>query len=294
MRRYNLFYFIRQALSGLIRNGVMSFASIAVLMSCLIVTGGFSLLVVNIDANLEQVELLKEIVVFCPVQATDEEVAAVGEQIKKLDNIEKVEHITKEMALEQMKHSSDVYDDVTEEQIQDYMPESFVITYIDNEKVPTLDWQLRQIQGISKITNYLDLATTIENLKSGVMLVFIWFLAILLLVSVFIIVNTVKLSVFARRNEISIMRYVGATGWFITLPFIFEGIFIGLVASVAGYFIEWYVYGYIEKMVVSDLQMISLVQFSDISGIVLTAFIGIGIITGIIGSLISLGKYLNQ
>ncbi len=294
MRRYNLFYFIRQALSGLIRNGVMSFASIAVLMSCLIVTGGFSLLVVNIDANLEQVELLKEIVVFCPVQATDEEVAAVGEQINKLDNIEKVEHITKEMALEQMKHSSDVYDDVTEEQIQDYMPESFVITYIDNEKVPTLDWQLRQIQGISKITNYLDLATTIENLKSGVMLVFIWFLAILLLVSVFIIVNTVKLSVFARRNEISIMRYVGATGWFITLPFIFEGIFIGLVASVAGYFIEWYVYGYIEKMVVNDLQMISLVQFSDISGIVLTAFIGIGIITGIIGSLISLGKYLNQ
>lgn len=294
MRRYNLFYFIRQALSGLIRNGVMSFASIAVLMSCLIVTGGFSLLVVNIDANLEQVELLKEIVVFCPVQATDEEVAAVGEQINKLDNIEKVEHITKEMALEQMKHSSDVYDDVTEEQIQDYMPESFVITYIDNEKVPTLDWQLRQIQGISKITNYLDLATTIENLKSGVMLVFIWFLAILLLVSVFIIVNTVKLSVFARRNEISIMRYVGATGWFITLPFIFEGIFIGLVASVAGYFIEWYVYGYIEKMVVSDLQMISLVQFSDISGIVLTAFIGIGIITGVVGSLISLGKYLNQ
>jgi cell division transport system permease protein len=174
------------------------------------------------------------------------------------------------------------------------MPESFVITYIDNEKVPTLDYQLRQIQGIAKINNRLELATTIENLKSGVMLIFIWFLIVLLLVSVFIIVNTVKLSVFARRSEISIMRYVGATGWFITLPFVFEGIFIGIVASVIGYFIEWYVYGYVEKMVLADLQMISMIQFADIGGTVLTAFIGIGIITGVVGSLISLGKYLNQ
>ncbi len=272
----------------------MSFASVAVLMSCLVVTGGFALLVLNIDTNLEQIRLLNEIVVFCPADATEEEIVSVGEQIKKLDNIEKVERVTRAQALEEMKQDSDVYDSVTEEQIEGYMPDSFVITYIDNEKVPTLDYQLKQIQGIAKVNNRLDLASTIENLKSGVMLIFIWFLAVLLLVSVFIIVNTVKLSVFARRNEISIMRYVGATGWFITLPFIFEGIFIGLAASVVGYFIEWYVYGYVQKMVLSDLQMISLIQFSDISGIVFYAFLGIGIVTGVVGSLISLGKYLNQ
>ena len=294
MRRYNLFYFIGQALSGLFRNGVMSFASVAVLMSCLVVTGGFSLLVLNIDANLEQIGLLKEIVVFCPAMATEEEVAAVGEQISKLDNIEKVERVTKEQALAEVKQTSDIYDDVTEEQIQDYMPESFVITYIDNEKVPTLDYQLKQIEGIYKVNNRLDLATTIENVKSGVMIIFIWFLAILMVVSVFIIVNTVKLSVFARRNEISIMRYVGATGWFITLPFIFEGVFIGLLASVAGYFVEWYFYGYIEDMVMSDLQMVSIIRFAEINDIVLPAFIIVGVITGVVGSLISLGKYLNQ
>ena len=107
MRRYNLFYFIGQALSGLFRNGVMSFASVAVLMSCLVVTGGFSLLVLNIDANLEQIGLLKEIVVFCPAMATEEEVAAVGEQISKLDNIEKVERVTKEQALAGMYFSAD-------------------------------------------------------------------------------------------------------------------------------------------------------------------------------------------
>ncbi len=294
MRRYNLFYFIGQALSGLFRNGVMTFASVAVLMSCLIVTGGFSLLVLNIDVNLEQFDLLKEIVVFCPPLATEEEVVAVGEQIAKLDNIEKIERVTKVEALAEVKAGSDVYDDVTEEQIRDYMPESFVITYIDNERVSTLDYQLKQIEGIYKVNNRLDLATTIENLKSGVMLIFIWFLAILMLVSVFIIVNTVKLSVFARRNEISIMRYVGATGWFITLPFIFEGVIIGLIASIIGYFVEWYVYSYIEDMVLADLHRISIVGFGDINSIVLVAFIGVGVATGIVGSLISLGKYLNK
>ncbi len=294
MRRYNLFYFIGQALNGLVRNGVMTFASIAVLMSCLIVTGGFSLLVLNIDTNLAQFDLLKEIVVFCPPLATEEEVTAVGEQIAKLDNIEKIERVTKAEALAEVKEDSDVYDDVTEEQIQDYMPESFVITYTDNDKVSTLDYQLKQIEGIYKVNNRLDLATTIENVKSGVMLIFIWFLAVLMLVSVFIIVNTVKLSVFARRNEISIMRYVGATGWFITLPFIFEGVIIGLISGIIGYFIEWYVYGYIENMVMTDLQMISIVGFGGISHYVLIAFLAVGVVTGIVGSMISLGKYLNK
>lgn len=295
MRRYNLFYFIGQALSGLVRNGVMTFASVAVLMSCLIVTGGFSLLVLNIDENLEQFGLLKEIVVFCEATATEEEIVSIGEQINKLDNIENVERVTRAEALAEMqKEDSELYGDVTVEQLEGRMPDSYIITYIDNEKVPTLDYQLKQIEGISTVNNRLDLATTIENFKSGIMLVFIWFLAILMVVSVFIIVNTVKLSVFARRNEISIMRYVGATGWFITLPFIFEGIFIGLLASIAGYFVEWYVYGYIETMVMSDLQMISIIQFSDISNIVLIAFIAVGVVTGIVGSLISLGKYLNQ
>lgn len=292
MRRYNLFYFIGQALHGLVRNGVMSFASIAVLMSCLIVTGGFSLLVLNIDANLEQFGLLKEIVVFCYRDATEEEIVAVGDQINKLDNIASVQRVTKAEGLAQMKAQDAVYADVSEE--ENPLSDSYIITYEDNEHVPELDYQLAQIEGIRKVNNRLDLANTIERVKNGVMLVFMWFLAILFVVSVFIIVNTVKLSVFARRNEISIMRYVGATGWFITLPFIFEGIIIGLIASVAGYFIEWYIYGYIETMFLTDLQMLSIVQFASINQYVLLAFLAMGIVTGILGSLISLGRYLNQ
>ena len=249
MRRYNPFYFIGQAFEGLWRNGVMSFASIAVLMSLLVVTGGFTLLVANINKNLDEFNSIKQIVVFCEQDATDEEIAVLGDTIGKLDNIEKVQHVTKKEGLEKMKAEYEAYSDVSEE--DNPLPDSFVITYIDNEKVSDLDYQLKNLDGVVKVNNRLDLATKIESFKRGVMLVFAWFLVILGVVSFFIIMNTIKLSVFSRRNEISIMQYVGATGWFISLPYIIEGIIIGIIASVAAYFIEWYIYFYIEEMVYS-------------------------------------------
>lgn len=293
MKRYNIFYFIGQSISSMWRNGVMTFASIAVLMSLLVVIGGFSMLVVTIDENLKQFGVLNQIVVFCDKEATEEEIVHIEETINKLDNIDTVKRVTKAEGLREMQEESDIYDDVTEE--NNPLSDSFIITYLNNDKVPELDYQLRQIPGIIKVNNRLDLATTIESLKSGIMLVFVWFLAILAVVSVFIIINTIKLSVFARKNEISIMRYVGATGWFISLPFIFEGIFIGLFASVCAYFIEWYVYSYIETSLVSEyLQMIEIIPFNDIKYIVLVGFIGLGVVTGIIGSSISLGKYMKQ
>ena len=293
MRRYNPFYFVGQAFSGLWRNGVMSFASIAVLMSLLVVIGGFSLLVANINVNLEEFELMREIVVFCKTDATEEEVAAIGEQINKLDNIESVRFVSKAEGLAQMKEDyGDVYDDVSEE--NNPLPDSYEITYIDTDKVPELDYQLSLIDGIEKVNNRLDLAATIESFKSGIMLVFVWFLAILAVVSIFIIINTIKLSVFSRRNEISIMRYVGATGMFISLPFVIEGIIIGAIASICAYFVEWYIYAYIETMVKTDLQMILFIPYSEISNVVLWGFIAIGIVLGIIGSSVSLGKYLDK
>jgi len=292
MKRYNIFYFIGQALSGLWRNGVMSVASIAVLMSCLVVIGGFTVLVMTIDVNLEQFGLINEIVVYCHEDATEEEILSVGDQIRKLDNIESVTRVTKEEGLAQMKQENDVYEDVSEE--LNPLPDKYVITFIDTEKVPNLTYQLNLIEGITKVNDRLELAAKIENVKSAVMLVFVWFLAILAVVSVFIIINTIKLSVFSRRKEISIMRYIGATNWFITLPFVFEGIFIGIASGIGSFFILKFGYSAISSGAASDIQMISLVSFADISGTVLLGAIGIGVLTGVLGGLISLGKYLKE
>ncbi|MBQ7932403.1 MAG: permease-like cell division protein FtsX, partial [Clostridia bacterium] len=235
---------------------------------------------------------INEIVVYCHDDATEEEIVSVGDQIRKLDNIDQVTRITKAEGLAHMKAEDEVYADVSEE--MNPLPDKYVITYVDTEKVPSLTYQLNQIEGIQKVNDRLDLAAKIENVKSAVMLIFVWFLAILAVVSVFIIINTIKLSVFARRNEISIMRYVGATGWFISLPFVIEGIIIGLFASISAYFIEWYIYSYIETMFTTDLQMITIMQFSEISNLLLYGFLVVGVITGIIGSSISLSKYLRQ
>ncbi len=294
-KSYSPLYFIGQAVKGLWRNGVMSFASIAVLMSCLVVMGGFALLVLNIDVNLDQLRLLNQVVVFADYEATPEQLDAMERNIYNLDNVKSVTHVTKDEALEGMMESEDdeeVYSDILGE--NNPLSDEFVIEYEDVEKVSELTYQLGQIDGVRKINQRIDLATQLESVKNGVLMVFIWFLVILSVISVFIIVNTIKLSVFARRNEITVMRYVGATGWFITLPFIIEGVILGIVAGCVGYLIEWYAYQYIEKMIQGGaMSMLSILSYGDIGGIVFAGFLGVGIITGIIGSVVSLGKYLK-
>jgi len=295
-RHYSPTYFVGQSFKNIWRNGVMSFASMAVLMSCLIVLGGFTLLVYNININLEEFGLLNEIVIFVDYDSTEEEIAEIERQIRVLDNVASVRRITKAEALEDMKAQSGeyehLYSDITPE--NNPLSDSFIVTYEDNDKVVTLAYLLGQIEGVRKVNNRLDLAVTISSFKSGVLLVFGWFLIILLIVSLFVIINTIKLSVFSRRHEISIMSYVGATGWFITLPFLIEGLIIGLVASGAAYLVEMYFYHYVEAMVLTDLQMISIAAFETIQMPLLCGFLAVGILTGVIGSGISLGKYLRS
>lgn len=297
MKRYSLTYFISQSLKSLWRNGFMSLASIAVLMSCLVVIGSFSLLVYNLNVNLDRLNLLNEIVVFTEFDATEEEINSVAEAINSLDNIVKVKHITKAEALEDMKKRSkefeDLFDDITEE--NNPLSDSFVITYSNKADVSTLSYALRNhIAGVRKVSNRSDLAGMMAKLKNAVMLIFMWFLIVLVVVSVIVIINTIKIGVFARRNEITVMRYVGATNWFITLPFVFEGVFIGLFSGTVAFFLEWYVYRYVETMVSGDFaQIVDIVPFSEVKGVLLCGFLCIGIVTGIIGSVISLRKYIT-
>ena len=295
-KRYKLSYFIVQAVKSLWRNGVMSFASIAVLMSCLVVMGGFALLVKNINVNLDNLNLMNQIVVFCYPDATEEEIVSVGEEIAKLDGVEKSVRITKAEALQKMKDQAaeyeDLYSDINDE--NNPLSDSFEITYRSEEDVTSLQYSLNHMEGVRKVNARVDLAKMILNFKNSIQWIFIVFLVILFVVTIFIIINTIKLALYSRRHEISVMRYVGATGWFITLPFIFEGIIIGLVASAVAYFVEMFAYAYIERNLVSDLEMIKLIPFGQISVPVLLQFLAVGVITGVIGSCISISKYLKS
>ncbi len=294
MKRYRLTYFLGQSLKGLWRNGIMTVASITVLMSCLVVMGSFALMIFNIDANLEKLGLLNEIVVFIDETKNDEEVADIGKQIERLDNVASVTFISKDEALAEEKEKYSEYSGLYELVEGDNpLRDSYVIKYEDNSKVSTLDYQIGQIDGIAKKNNRLDLAMKIENIKSSISLVLIWFMAILFVVSIFVIINTIKLAVHSRRAEITIMRYVGATDWFVILPFIFEGIFIGILASAFAFFIQWYIYSYVVNMMDGTFDFLTIISFGDIGYYVAAIFLGIGVVTGIIGSTISTRKYLK-
>lgn len=295
-KRYSFGYMLSQSFKSFFRNGMMSLASVAVLLSCLTVMGAFALLVLNINANLEGLGTLNDIVVYCDVNDTKEQVEKIGNKIRSLDNVkaETVKLITKEEALieERQKYSeyTDLFNEMDKDGKNPY-PDTYIIEYNDNSKVSTLQYELEQIEGVSKIKCRADLAESIASLKRGVIFVFTWFLAILFVVSIFVIINTIKLALFSRSQEITVMRYVGATRFFITTPFILEGVIIGLISSLLAFLIEWYAYGAAVKAVSANYTMITVVPFEDVRWIVLAAFVGVGVLTGIVGSWISLRKY---
>lgn len=294
MRRYSVMYFISQSVKGLWRNGIMTLASVMVLMSCLVVMGSFALIVANLNENLNSLGDMNEIVAFIDLEKTDEEIEAIVDEVRGYDNIKKLEYVSKEEALaeEKAKYEKD-YPDFFDGITSDVYPASVIITYEDNDKVETLKYDLEKTDGIYKVNCRSDVASTIETMKKGIIYIFVWFLAVLFAVSLFVIINTIKLAVFGRRQEISIMRYVGATNWFIMLPFVLEGVWIGVMSSGIAFGIQTYIYKFLQRVVVSDYEMFKLIPYSDIQWIMLGIFAAIGILTGIIGSSISLRKNLK-
>ncbi len=295
-KSYNPFMFIGEAFKNLWRDRVMSTASVLVLASCLVLLGCFSLLVVNINSNMNRLVSLNEIVVFVDYDLPAEDVEIIGQRIRVLDNVESIEFISKDAGLDSMKEDYAGFEDVFEsmkESGDNPLSDSFRIKYKDNSKVTTLDYNLRQIEGVRKVNNRLDLATSLENFKNGISVIFIGFLAVLFIVSVFIIINTIKLAVNSHMEEIRVMKYIGASDWFIVVPYIIEGTIIGIFSSAIAYLAQWYVYYSLEKMVASDIKMVELMSFSEIGGTVALAFLAVGILTGVIGSCISLHKNLQ-
>ncbi|MBQ2767982.1 MAG: permease-like cell division protein FtsX [Clostridia bacterium] len=295
MSRYNPFYFIGQAFKSLWRNSVMTIASILILASCLVVLGSFALLVADLNLNLGELGLMNEIAIYLDPELDDAQVEEIGKTLESMSNVDTITFISKEEGLEEMRQDYAEYSDlfVIAEGEANPLPDMFYITYADVTKATTLEYQLSEIEGISKVILRLDLAMQIESFKSGMTLVFTWFLALLFVVSIFVIINTIKIAVHSRRNEINVMRYIGATRTFIVTPFILEGALIGLFSGTIAYLVEWYLYTYIEQIVVSEIRMIEVYLFSEVWQYVLAGFLLIGTLTGAIGSSISLRRNLN-
>ena len=315
MNNFSFSYSVTQSLKGLWRNRVMSLASILVLVSCMLVLGTFYALNLNINYNLDDLTLLNEVAAFVDEDCTGEEIEQVRQQIVAMDDlVNDVEYISKEMALEAEKEKFKDYPALfaTLQDGANPYRASFMITYKDASLIEDLEYKLGQISiertvvaedgtesvtlvyPVDKVTSYTEIAETLENLRDGVRNVLLGFMAILFVVSMFIIVNTIRIAVFTRQKEIAVMRYVGATNGYIITPFVFEGIFMGLIAGILAFLVEWLIYDRAAAIITSQYRILSVVGFGSFALLLAFSFLLIGLFAGVSGSMISIARYLKE
>ena len=296
MSRHNLFYFAREGASNMFTHGFMSFAAIGVTVACLLIMGTFTLVAVNANAMLEDMEQKNQVLAFVDESLTEEEARALADDLEAVDNVRGVTFISREEAMENFQSK---YPD--EELYQDLTPEIFrhryAIDLVDIGKMSETKTALEQVPGIGEgnVNAYEDEAAGFITIRNVAGVVCIALISVLLLVSVFIIANTIKLTTFDRRDEIAIMKMVGATNGFIRWPFVYEGFLLGLFSAVIGFFLQWGLYEMVTRSVDANdtIRLIRIVPFGDMWEYVAAIFLGVGMLIGVGGSLSAIRKFLQ-
>ena len=298
MNGSSLRYLFKEGFRNTWSNRMMSIASICVLMSCLVLIGCASMIFLNIESLLGRIEEENVVMVYIQDGTTDADINAMGDSLKKMDNIKEVEFVSKESAWQeqldtmeeaQAKFFTEISSDIP-------LPDAYKVTVNDLSQFDSTVDQIKQLQHIDTIRENKDLAQKLVTIRHGVEVISVVIVAVLLAISVFIIQNTIKLTVYSRRLEITIMKSVGATNGFVRLPFVVEGMILGVISGVISLGLVWAFYEFAINQfgdLISSLGLEAL-KFSNYALPMLGIFIAIGIVTGVGGALLSMGKYLNK
>ena len=294
MRLNNLGYLLKEGFRGIFLHGFMSFAAICVTVACLIIVGSFSILAYNLDMMVEDLNKTSEIMVYIDTSLSDAEARSVGTKINALDNILQATFVSREEALQNFVNDHDNNAAFNGVQAQD-LRHRYVVTLEDNTLMEQTDQQLQQIPGVAKTNAAYELAEGFTTIQNVLHLATVALMAMLLVISLLIISNTVKLAMYDRKDEIAIMKMVGATNSFIRLPFIVEGFTLGMVAAVLAFGLEWVLYDtLVERMAAVDaLRLFSFVPFLDLLIPMVLTFGAAGLFVGIVGSWTSIRKFLD-
>ena len=292
--KHNFTYFFSEGVGNMFSHGFMSFAAIGITVACLVVMGTFSLVAYNAEVQLETLESEYEILAFVDETCDDARTQQVGRALSKIANVKGVEFITKEQATEsfEKKYENDyMLQDLDAEIFRD----RYAVFVSDLNAVNQTAEAIRGVEGVAKVRVDEDIAGGFITLRNVAGIVCIALIAILLVVSVFIISNTIKLTTFDRRDEIAIMKMVGATDGFIRWPFVYEGFFLGLISAVVAFLLQWLLYASVAKsLTMSDtMQLLKIVPFETIWQPVMVIFGAAGILIGIGGSLTAIRKFLR-
>ena len=275
----------------------MSIASIAVLMSCLVMMGAAFMVIVNVNNVMTEIESQNVVMVYLKDEVQGEGITQLKEEITLMQNVKKCEYVDKETAFKQQ--LDELGTDATYfKGVDNPLPDLFKVSVSDMTKFDSTVSELEKLNGVDSVRDNRDIAQTLVKIRRTIFYVSIGVIAVLLLISLFIIANTVRITMYSRRLEINIMKSVGATNWFIRWPFMVEGMVLGAISGVLSLAIVWGVYRALQSTVSSMLTMVSrgftVVPFTDYVIYLLVAFLAIGIISGGIGSLISIQKYLKE
>ena len=295
MRRYEIGYYFQEGVRGIFLHGFMSFATVGVIAACLLIMGSVSLLAVNIDGTIKEIQSQNEILVFIDEEYSEARAKSVGTDIARLDNVQSREFISKEQAMEQFIGKVGMDPTLFEGYDDEANPlrHKFSVQVADVAHMQKTIRQLEEIPGVVKTRADLGVTDFILGLRTLANAVSVSLIVMLLCVSVFIISNTVKLATFDRREEIGVMRVVGATNGFIRWPFVIEGFLLGLMGALLAFFLQWAVYNYMSVRLTEAFRLFELMPFGDILIIVLPVFVAFGFMVGVLGSVLTIRRFLR-
>ena len=295
MNRHNFFYFIREGVYNMFSHGFMSFAAVGITVACLLIMGTFTLVAVNANAMLADLESQNQVLAFVDENLSEQEARALESKLRAVPNVADVTFISNAEAAEAFRGR---YEDEELFQLPD---NNFRHRYaIDLEDIGLMGETKAALEdmpeiGRGNVNAYEDEAEGFITIRNVAGVVCVVLIAVLFLVSVFIIANTIKLTTFDRRDEIAIMKMVGATNGFIRWPFVYEGFLLGLFSAVIGFFLQWGLYEAVARSVASNdtINLITVVPFEGMWTYVAVIFAGAGMLIGVGGSLSAIRKFLQ-
>ena len=296
--RFNVInYLLGEGFRNVFKNKKSTISSLMIMCATMIIFGIFFVIGENVNAFVANVAEAQEIQVFLKSDATEEQIEQVGTELLEIDGVKNVEYVSKDDALNTMK------DMVGENLIKEYekrniFPVSYKVTLTDLSLNEDVQDSIKQLDNIDEIVSSNPTIALILKLAKGVRIVTATILVILIVISIAIISNTIKLTVHARRKEISIMKYVGATNSFIRWPFLVEGVVIGIMAGILSVVIIGFTYTFIasklnQTALLSTMISWQLLSFKQMFNLIITVYLALGIGIGLIGSGISMRKYLD-
>ena len=294
MKFSNIGYLLKEGFKGIFLHGFMSFAAVCVTVACLIIVGSFSILAYNLDVMVQDLNQTSEILVYVDEELSDAEAKSIGTKINMLDNVLQSKFVSREEALKDFIADHDGDSAFSGVQAED-LRHRFIVTLESNMLMKQTDEQLQAIPGVAKTNAAFELAEGFTTIQQVLHMVSYAVIAVLLVVSLLIISNTVKLAMYDRRDEIAIMKMVGATNGFIRLPFVVEGFTLGMLGAALAFGLEWVMYTQMMVKIgaVDALQLFSFVPFEELLIPMVAVFGAAGLFVGIVGSWTSIRKFMN-